>query len=94
MSLLVDTWSDEVAVLASQGWVVTEYSRYDPTHAIGITPTGKAFTLSVVDGVCTVTIAGNVETRTESGGRTQWEPADLTRDLIERTYKQFHPRDR
>ena len=94
MSLLVDTWSDEVATLTAQGWVITEWSRYDPTHAIGITPTGKAFTLSVVDGVCTVTIAGNVETRIESGGRTQWEPADLTRALIEATYRQFKPKDR
>ena len=94
MSLLVDTWSDEVAILVAQGWVITEYSRYDPTHAVGITPTGKAVTLSVVDGVCTITIAGLVEQRTESGGRTNWEPADLTRQLIEATYRQFKPKDR
>ena len=94
MSLLVDTWADEVAFLQSQGWVITEYSRYDPTHATGVTPTGKAFTLSVVDGVCTITIAGKVQQRIESGGRTNWEPANLTRQLIEQTYQQFKPRDR
>ena len=88
MTLLVDTWSAEVATLTAQGWVITEWSRYDPTHAIGITPTGKAITLSVVDGVCTITIAGNTRTLTESQ-RANWEPADKTRDLIERTYRRF-----
>jgi hypothetical protein len=42
LTLLVDTWSEAMAQLLAQGWVITEFSRYDPTHIVGITPSGRA----------------------------------------------------
>lgn len=99
MALQVDTWSAEVAQLEADGWVILEYSRYDPTHATGITPTGKALRVDVVrTGVgdtvlCTMVIAGIVQVRTAIL-LVDWEPGDAMAQLIRATYLQFKPKER
>jgi len=81
MTLLVDTfWEQVQARLTPVGWVITEGSRYDPTHIVGVTPSGRAFTLDCVDGTVTITIAGR--TRSLTLARTAWEPGDATVDAM------------
>ena len=76
MTLLLDTFTDEVrARLTANGWVITDYSRYDPTHIVGLTPTGRAFTFDASGNTVTVTIAGR--TRTATRTKDQWERGDL-----------------
>lgn len=58
----------DAAVPAS--WVLTGYSRYDPTHIDGTTPSGKAFSADLSAGTVSLTIAGN--NRTSSVAKATW----------------------
>jgi hypothetical protein len=80
MSLMVDNWCDAVTALTSAGWVITEFSRYDPTHVVGITPSGRAFTFHAEGNTITVTVAGRQRQRTIS--RDLWEQGNLCREAL------------
>lgn len=68
--LRLDDFSERVGELVAQGWIIGAYTRYDPTHIEGITPTGKAFTFDLAGNTATVTIAGN--TRIVTIAKEQW----------------------
>ena len=87
MTLLLDTFWDHVPQLQSEGWVLTDMSRYDPTRIVGITPTGKAFTATLVDNLVTVTVAGRERTTTRD--RAVWEPGDATVAAFRETYEKL-----
>lgn len=73
----IDRFSEEIASRLN-GWVINNYSRYDPTHVDGLTPTGKTFTLDIVNGTATLTVAGRTRTAQLADG---WEDATKTVDL-------------
>jgi len=89
MSLLIDTfWTEASTRLAQAGWIITEGTRYDPTHVIGVTPTGKAFALDIVDGVVTVTVAGRTRSTTIAS-REDWEDGTKSVELLLATHASF-----
>lgn len=79
MTLLVDNFAEQLGALTVGGWVITEYSRYDPTVVVGVTPTGKAFRLECVGDAATITVAGR--TKTVARAKELWEQGDLTVSL-------------
>jgi hypothetical protein len=82
MALLVDTfWTEIQERLVPAGWVITEGSRYDPTHILFITPSGRAGSLDIVDGVITVTVAGRSRS-INIADRADWEPGGKSVDLL------------
>jgi len=88
MTLLNDQfWSQCQSRLISTGWVITEGSRYDPTHLEGFTPTGRTFTLDCVDNVVTLVIAGR--TRTVNLTKDAWEEGSKTVDAILTVWNNF-----
>lgn len=94
MTLQVDRFSDEIATLISQGWVITDYNRYDPTTMAGLTPSGKAFTASAVrqgasGALVTLTIAGNTRTTSLASWDVDCEPSDKTAQQLRVTYLKF-----
>lgn len=75
MTLMIDNFSEQLAGLRAAGWVITEFSRYDPTHITGLTPSGKVFTLDAAGSQVSITVAGN--TRNVNIAKVQWEQGDL-----------------
>ena len=81
MTLLIDTfWTEMDARLGATGWVITDASRYDPTTLSGLTPTGRVFSASLVEGTVTITVAGRVRTVTRA--KAVLEPGDATVDVL------------
>lgn len=76
MDLLVDDFAEQLQQLVTQGWVITEYGRYDPTRVVGLTPTGKAFTLDADGTTITITVAGRTRTVTVAGEDAWMRGAD------------------
>jgi hypothetical protein len=87
VTLMIDTFSDQCRAFAAEGWVFTAFTRYDPTHISGTTPTGRVFTLDCVDGTVTLTIAGF--TRSVTRARSLWEDGTLTGQVIRDAYALF-----
>jgi hypothetical protein len=86
VTLLVDTfWEQAATVLAAEGWFITDGSRYDPTILNGLTPTGKAFSVTLAGDTVTVTVAGRVRTLTRT--RVEWEAGELTVAAIRDAYR-------
>lgn len=78
--LEMDDFYDNLPLLTAAGWTITEIVRYDPTRLAGLTPSGKAFSVDMVDGVITVTIAGNA--RTINRAKTAWLDGPGTRQAL------------
>ena len=59
-----DTFSNEVSArMIAAGWVIDRYHRYEPTEMAGLTPTGKAFDITISpSGEVTVNVAGRQRT--------------------------------
>lgn len=70
MDLRYDNFADQLPTLISQGWVITEYGRYDPTYVVGLTPSGRSFRLDCAGNVVTITVAGR--TRTVNIAKDSW----------------------
>lgn len=87
MSLQVDDWSSAQALLEADGWIIAEYSRYDPTHVVGLTPNGRAFTLDCVGDTITVTVAGR--TRTLTVAKANWLQGMATRTRLLEAWQQL-----
>lgn len=91
--MLRDTFAEELSALFAQGWVMTSYSRYDPTTMAGLTPSGKAFTLSAVrqgaGALVTVTVAGNTRTTTLANWDADFEPAAKSVAAIAATWQKL-----
>ena len=98
MTLLVDNFAAEVVALTAQGWVILDYSRYDPTLASGLTPSGKAFSLSAVrDGAeakVTLTVAGNTRTLSLASWEADFEQGNKAAQQIRVCYLKFPPNQR
>ena len=85
--LLIDDWSDAYDLLVASGWIITEYSRYDPTHVVGLTPNGRAFTLDCVENTVTITVAGR--TRTITIAKENWLQGMATRSRLLEAWQQL-----
>jgi hypothetical protein len=85
MTLLYDSFADNLPNLT--GWVITSYSRYDPTHIDGLTPSGKVFTVDMVGSTITLAIAGNRHTITRA--KALWEDGALTIQAIKDAFALF-----
>lgn len=72
--MLRDDFAERLAALTAAGWIVTDYARYDPTHVVGLTPSGKTFTLHAEAGTVTIDVAGR--TKTVNVAKATWEPAE------------------
>lgn len=81
MALTEDTFYTEASTrLTATGWVFTDVSRYDPTSISGITPSGRAFSISLINSTITLTVAGR--TRTITRAKAAWEAGDQTVDAL------------
>lgn len=79
--LLRDTFSEiTVPQLEADGWVITNFTRYDPTHVEGVTPNGRAFTADLIGDQVTITIVGRTATRTIP--KATWESGEGTRSAL------------
>lgn len=62
-ALLSDSFGDDSSLLLDAGWVFASVYRYEPTIVKGVTPTGRAFNLTITaNGAATLTIAGRTRT--------------------------------
>ena len=78
MSLLVDDfWTEFERRMVPLGWVITEGSRYDPTHIYGISPGGLVWEIHASDNVQgnagSISIKLGTRTRSINKNRADWE---------------------
>ena len=94
MTLLIDKIDGTLRTLTGQGWVISGWSRYDPSIFTGNTPTGRSFTMDAnpTTGIVRLTIANR--TQTQNVSREAIEDAVQFEGVWNATYLQFPPNQR
>lgn len=83
-----DSFPDLLPQLLAQGWTIDTMLRYLPvTSLTGLTPTGKAYSVTMQDTTITVVVAGRTKTLTRT--KDQWVPGDKALQAIIDCYNQF-----
>lgn len=78
--LEIDDFMDKISDLVANGWIFTNISRYDPTVIVGITPSGKAFNVTLSGTTVTLVIAGN--TKVINVAKANWLHGQGTIDAL------------